>query len=210
MQAVKPIDDPFGDKSAPPAAPGATRTAPSVAPTQPTLAPAPTAPALPDAGSLAAAGSNFEQEKCPTIADLKPIGALTNRVDAAPGELPKECYFDERTESPTNRNWVCTTFTWKASGMCHKPLYFEQEAVERYGHSTGKYSQPFVNAAHFFLTVPILPYKMGIEAPWECKYALGYYRPNSCAPYIIPPFPISARGAVLEAGTAAGLVFILP
>jgi hypothetical protein len=99
---------------------------------------------------------------------------------------------------------------WKASGLCHKPLYFEQVALERYGHSTGPLTQPIVDGAHFFLTVPVLPYKMGIEAPWECKYALGYYRPGSCAPYIIPPIPLSARGAALEAATAAALIYTLP
>jgi hypothetical protein len=51
---------------------------------------------------------------------------------------------------------------------------------------------------------------MGMDPMGECKYALGYYRPGSCAPYVIPGFPISARGMAAEAAVAAGLVYILP
>ena len=43
--------------------------------------------------------------------------------------------------------------------------------------------QPVVSGVHFFGTLPILPYKMGVEQPWECMYALGYYEPGSCAPF---------------------------
>ncbi len=57
----------------------------------------------------------------------------------------------------------------------------------------GPILDPAVSAAHFFGTLPILPYKMGVDTPCECQYALGYYRPGNCAPYMIQPFPISAR-----------------
>jgi hypothetical protein len=223
-QATQPLTnptlDPFGDdlkrlgtpqQGAPATAqpvPGTTRQqAPrAFEPSTPSAAPAP----LPSTGQLAVGGGGFLEERCPELSEMKKISAITNNVTAQPGELPRECFFDNRVLSPSNRDWMMTTYMWKASGLCHKPLYFEQVALERYGHSTGRFSQPFVDGAHFFLTVPILPYKMGIEAPWECKYALGYYRPGSCAPYIIPPLPLSARGAVLEAATAAALVYTLP
>ncbi len=70
--------------------------------------------------------------------------------------------------------------------------------------------QPFLSAAHFFGTLPILPYEMGMNPPNECQYALGYYRPGSCAPWMLPAIPLSARGAAAEAGVALGLVYILP
>jgi len=194
--------------------PGTTQqTAPRpLEPASPSFAPAvPGAPSpLPSTGQLAVGGGGFQEERCPELSELKRIGAITNNVTAQPGELPRECHFDTSVLSPSNRPWMATTYMWKASGLCHKPLYFEQVALERYGHSTGRLSQPFVDGAHFFLTLPVLPYKMGIEAPWECKYALGYYRPGSCAPYIIPPVPLSARGAALEAAAAATLVYTLP
>jgi hypothetical protein len=99
---------------------------------------------------------------------------------------------------------------WKASALCHKPLYFEQESLERYGHTTGPVSEPFVAGAHFFVNIAALPYWMGINPPNECQYALGHYRPGSCAPWMIDPIPLSARGALYEAGAVTGAILLFP
>ena len=123
-------------------------------------------------------------------------------------DYPCECRLEGQSFEP--RRFVTTTFTWKAAGYCHKPLYFEDWALERYGHSHGGLVDPFVSAAHFFVTLPVLPYKMGVELPWECVYPLGYYRPGSCAPWTVPAVPISIRGFAVEAATVTGLVFLLP
>lgn len=147
-------------------------------------------------------------EPCPTPAELKRIGDITNNITPEAGEFPRECGLGDSIFEP--RAWALTTYTWKASALCHKPLYFEEMALERYGHSTGPLTQPFVSGAHFFGTLPILPYLMGVEPPCECIYDLGYYRPGSCAPYMIYPIPLSLRGAVLEAGAWVGGVFLIP
>ena len=106
--------------------------------------------------------------------------------------------------------WAPTTFAWKASGVCHKPLYFEDVHLERYGHSWGPYLQPIISGGHFFLSVPVLPYKMGLYPPCECVYTLGYYRPGSCAPYMLDPLPLSIRAGLAEAGVWTGLVYLIP
>jgi hypothetical protein len=105
---------------------------------------------------------------------------------------------------------VPTTFAWKASGLCHKPLYFEDVHLERYGHSWGPYLQPVISQGHFFLSVPVLPYMMGLCPPRECQYTLGYYRPGSCAPYMLDPLPISIRAALFEAGAWTGAAYLIP
>ena len=133
---------------------------------------------------------------------------LDIRVGGTPGnDYPCECRLEGETYRP--RRFACTTFTWKAAGYCHKPLYFEHWNLERYGHSHG-WADPIISGAHFFATLPVLPYKMGVELPWECVYPLGYYRPGSCAPWTVPAVPISKRGLALEAATVTGLVFLLP
>ena len=133
---------------------------------------------------------------------------LDIRVGGRPGnDYPCECRLEGDTYEP--RRFACTTFTWKAAGYCHKPLYFEDWNLERYGHSHG-WADPIVSAAHFFVRVPLLPYQMGVELPWECVYPLGYYRPGSCAPWTVPAVPISMRGFAVEAATVTGLVFLLP
>lgn len=108
------------------------------------------------------------------------------------------------------RYWCDTTYLWKASSLCHKPLYFEEVALERYGHTWGPFAQPFVSGAHFFATVPILPYKMGLTPPSECIYALGYYRPGNCAPKMISPLGFTPRAGLLQAGAVVGAAAIIP
>ena len=134
---------------------------------------------------------------------------LDIRVGGRPGnDYPCECRLEGETFEP--RRFATTMFTWKAAGYCHKPLYFEDWELERYGHSHGPLADPFFSAAHFFITLPVLPYKMGVELPWECVYPLGYYRPGSCAPWTVPAIPISLRGMAVEAATVTGLVFLFP
>lgn len=155
-----------------------------------------------------AAGPQAGAFACPSPKDLKPIHKISYRITPEKGELPQECGLGGDEFRP--RTWEPITFTWKASALCHKPLYFEQVALERYGHTVGLGLQPVVSAAHFFLTVPILPYKMGLYPPNECIYTLGYYRPGSCAPYLLDPLPISIRAALFEGAAVTAGVLILP
>jgi hypothetical protein len=134
---------------------------------------------------------------------------LDIRVGGRPGnDYPYECRLEGETFEP--RRFATTTFTWKAAGYCHKPLYFEHWNLERYGHSHGFVADSFLSAAHFFARIPALPYQMGVELPWECVYPLGYYRPGSCAPWTVPAVPVSARGFAVGAAAATGIVFLLP
>ena len=109
-----------------------------------------------------------------------------------------------------DREWPEVTYMWKAAANCHKPLYFEQPQLERYGHSWGPYTQPLISGAHFFTRIPAIPYCMGIEPPTECIYPLGHYRPGNCAPYMIPAVPFTWRAALFEAGAVTGTAAILP
>ncbi|MCC7475669.1 MAG: hypothetical protein IT425_09750 [Pirellulales bacterium] len=124
-------------------------------------------------------------------------------------DYPFECSIDDGSMYG-GRCWEQITYMWKASALCHKPLYFEEEQLERYGHSFTPCIQPFVSGAHFFCTLPVLPYCMGVEPPCECIYALGHYRPGNCAPYMINPVPLSLRGALFEAGAVTGTAAALP
>lgn len=127
----------------------------------------------------------------------------------AKGDIyPPDCPMKHETFQP--RQWAGLTYTWKASGLCHKPLYFEDVQLERYGHSWGPYLQPIISGGHFFLNVPILPYNMGLEPPCECMYTLGYYRPGSCAPYMLDPIPLSVRAALFQGGVWTGMSYVIP
>jgi len=147
--------------------------------------------------------------KCPSREELmRGIGELTVDIAPSKGDVPQECPLFVDLYEP--RLWCNSLYMWKASSLCHKPLYFEQVALERYGHTWHPLIQPWVSGAHFFGTIPILPYKMGIEDPCECVYALGYYRPGNCAPMLCYQLPLSLRGAVYQAAAVTGVVYLLP
>jgi hypothetical protein len=122
--------------------------------------------------------------------------------------LPVECALGGR--EVVSRCWIPSTFAWHASALCHKPLYFEEVQLERYGHTAGPFRQPFISGAHFIINLAALPYHMAYQPPHECQYALGYYRPGSCAPWMIPPVPLSLKGALAETGFVVGGIYILP
>ena len=150
--------------------------------------------------------SELANLKASTLADVD----LTIIVGGTEGQdFPFECTIDDGTWHP-GRCWDETTYMWKASALCHKPLYFEDESLERYGHSWGPCCDPLVSGVHFFTRLPILPYCMGVTPPNECVYALGHYRPGSCAPYMIHAVPISGRGALFQAGAVVGAAAVLP
>lgn len=114
---------------------------------------------------------------------------------------PEICSFEGVPSAA--RCWNPQTFVWTASAVCSKPLYYQDIQLERYGHTRGPIIQPLISAAHFFGNVAIAPYKAGIHPPNECVYALGYYRPGDCAPWLYEPFPWSVRGAASQAAWVA-------
>ena len=127
---------------------------------------------------------------------------------AAWWKIPPSCRLG--TEEYVARAHVPITMTWTASQVCHKPLYFEEIALERYGHTSGPIIQPWLSGAHFFANIAIFPYKVGINPLGECQYDLGYYRPGNCAPWLIPPVPLSPRGALFQAGAVTGVSYLIP
>jgi hypothetical protein len=144
--------------------------------------------------------------KASTLAD---VGLDISIVGTEGEDFPFECSINDG-QRVQPRCWPQVTYRWTASKLYHKPLYFEEVDLERYGHSWGPCLQPFVSGAHFFAHLPVLPYCMGYTPPCECQYALGYYRPGNCAPYLVPAVPVSARGGLWQAGTAVGTAIIVP
>jgi hypothetical protein len=126
---------------------------------------------------------------------------------AAWWNVPTECVLGD--ERHPGRDFVPATMTWTASALCSKPNYFEEVQLERYGHTAGIF-QPAISGAHFFINIAVLPYKAGINPPNECRYALGYYRPGSCAPWMIPPVPLSIRGAATQAAAVGIIAPLIP
>jgi hypothetical protein len=107
------------------------------------------------------------------------------------------------------RLWEQSVSMWEAPAFCHRPLYFEDENLERHGRSFGLV-QPAVSAAHFAGHGLVWPYLAGAFPPHECIYSLGRERPGSYAAYRLYRPPLSARGAAYQAAAVTGLSFVVP
>lgn len=145
---------------------------------------------------------------CPDPRDMPSILDVPYKLIDDGGPKPESCPLPDenfRRKAPTP-----ITFTWKASSLCYKPLYFEDVQLERYGHYCNPFLQPFLSRARFLVTIPCLPYLIGVDPPNQCIYDLGYYRPGNCAPSMLQPVPISLRGGLLEAGAVVGAAALIP
>ena len=101
---------------------------------------------------------------------------------------------------------IAKTKTWRTPNMVHKPLYFEEANLERYGFNSPRL-QPFVSSIHFFSSVALLPYKTGVARPSECEYSMGHFRPGDCHEAYKKNFTFNRRGALRQAlavGTIIG------
>lgn len=163
-----------------------------------------------DGAGLGEAQKNCSEElarlKASRIAEIDLNIMATGTVGE---DYPYECSINDGTPF-AERCWPEVVYMWKASALCHKPLYFENVQLERYGHSWGPCLQPIMSGVHFFGRLPVLPYCMGLKAPNECEYVLGHYRPGSCAPYLIEPIPFTFRAAAWEAAAVTGGIFVIP
>jgi hypothetical protein len=117
------------------------------------------------------------------------------------------------------RCWDRRMYLWEATSFCHRPLYFEEINLERYGffccdHRCGGIPaalvQPVLSGAHFFAAIPALPYKMTLHPACECIYTLGHYRPGSCVPHRVHHVPLRPLPAAVQACAVTGLVFAIP
>ncbi len=108
------------------------------------------------------------------------------------------------------RCWPTAAYRWTAACTCYRPLYFEQINLERHGYGCCEALQPLESAAHFFGTVPALPYLMAADCPCQCDYTLGHYRPGSGPPWRHHWPSCSLLAAAAEGGVLTGLIFLIP
>ncbi len=150
---------------------------------------------------------------------IRPIGDLGADIAFKPGPLPEK--YDRLAAEKfaragevvaafgSDRPWPPFTYAYVAPGLCHRPLYFEEPNVERYGYQLGCV-QSVVSGAHFFATVPFLPYKMVLSRPHDCRYTLGQYRPGDYTPFQRTRFVWDTKAAAAQMGVVVGLVFLIP
>jgi hypothetical protein len=138
--------------------------------------------------------------------DIRPAGELLPEDNTASLVAAKETvYF---------RSEVCGAdlehpFYVASPAFCHRPLYFEECCLERYGQTCGVF-QPLISAAHFYGTLPALPYKLVVDCPCDCVRAVGPYGPCADGPCQKKCPPLRFDAAMVEAGVVAGLILLIP
>ena len=95
--------------------------------------------------------------------------------------------------------------TWYSPNSYHRPLYFEDDNVERYGNYHPRL-QPVISGARFVKDTLTIPYQLAAVHPHDCQYSLGHYRPGNCNPAYRPQFQINKRGAFAQGLLTAGLL----
>lgn len=153
--------------------------------------------------------------------DLKPLSAISTRIATPDDELgqphlppnlaePQFALAGQRKHwLGAARGWSPNEVCWTAPGLMHRPLYFEEINLERYGYSQGRL-QLALSAATFAGNVALLPYQMTLDHPTCPVYSLGYDRPGNCVPYYSHRLPWRADAALVEGLTLTGLAFVIP
>lgn len=133
---------------------------------------------------------------------------------ARPHDMAAERYGPYRVAAVSANEFVRFTVNsclWYSPAMRHKPLYFEQPNLERYGsHLGGQCEASLEAAAHFVGSTLALPYQVAAQPPSSCVYTLGVYRPGNCNPHFFHVSPLSVKGLAAQGAAVTGLVFLFP
>ena len=128
-----------------------------------------------------------EDEKLLNAADMmgdlqNPI-ALFERLELKSEFLSSSQIIDSGPrQNESSVTWFQSEYTWMSPALHHKPLYFEQPNLERYGIGRSRLVQPFASGFHFFASIALIPYKSFTHHPAEKVYTLGQNRPGDCVP----------------------------
>lgn len=126
-----------------------------------------------------------DRERCPDVRELPKVGS-------------------------TDRYFGAVRYQWAAGNAYYNPLYFEDVALERYGHVYPGMIQPFVSLGKFGVDFLALPYTMAIDPICRHEYPLGHYRPGENVPKMHYQVPWNTRAAATAAGVYTGLFFLFP
>ena len=160
----------------------------------------------------------------------RPLGSVKATLRPTEGDVPSNVAAPRLAESGVfhhsfgdSRPWMLASYEWEAPATRHLPLFFEEPNLERLGYTnrcylrsrgtgprTAECLQPLVSGAHFFGSIPFVPYMWGYQSACEPVYTLGVDRPGSPVCYRKHHIPLSLRGSLYQAGFITGLVFLIP
>ncbi len=125
-------------------------------------------------------------------------------------QLPDDFFERMDNGAYVSRSNAPTVLQWAPTNLYHNPLYFEDPALERYGHTYHPLIQPFASSGRFATQLVGLPYQMVLHPVHSKEYALGYYRPGDYAPKKLYQIPFNEEASLMQIAVVAGLILIFP
>ena len=131
---------------------------------------------------------------CPEVGyavNFKPLSEI--RVDPRMHEqlLPSDCSeslmassFQQGTDALNRTEWGMTVAAWESPNLFYRPLYFDNQPLERYGQTAGMFLQPPLSGAHFIADLATLPLQVLADHPCRLVSPAGFSRPGSPSPCI--------------------------
>ena len=139
-----------------------------------------------------------------TVRQNDPAGILVRgrlSADASQAFVDRSSRYGDWNLSP-RRGKVAT---WEPPNFAHRPLYFEERHLERFGNAT---RLPSLNSGvRFFTAIPRLPYQLGQHPPNSAVYEHRVPRPGDVVPGTTRVY-LDERGSILQ--TLISLGVILP
>ncbi|MCH2211021.1 MAG: hypothetical protein MK110_06940 [Fuerstiella sp.] len=147
--------------------------------------------------------------------ELRNMNDIRPSFDYAWGDVEESTlpdnFSDNTDDQPITRVVHTTTMLkWQPSNLWYHPLYFEDPALERYGHAYDPLLQNLVSTGRFVRQAATLPYNATLRPTASREYPLGWYRPGESAPYLTYHPPWNDEAAIHQALAVLGVVFLFP
>ena len=147
---------------------------------------------------------------------LTPIQSISlstaSEGELSPKDLAGEVFTNQQTEFHAygfSRASFMPSKRWTATGIFHRPLYFEDCSLELCGRDHGCL-EPIVSAAKFYGRIAVWPYMIGATCPNQCQYSDGRCHAADCSPHFFRLPKPSLRGALYQTAAVTGAVFLIP
>lgn len=141
------------------------------------------------------------------------IRGISLDITAPAGSMPPNPAASRYESNPVlssfePRPWQEEVFFWESPVFCHRPLYFEEQRLERDGQVRFPMIRPAISGAHFFASCATLPYQAVMYPPCEC---VPSSQPSSLR--LKHPSTLGHRdfkATVAQTATVAGLILLVP
>lgn len=147
----------------------------------------------------------------PKITDIAPNPQERPTLPGRPiPELDTKRYVQLGNLPYTPRTFPESVYAFEATNVWSNPLYFEDPALERYGHAHHPLVQPIASVARFGAQVVFLPYQVAIKPLGSKIYPVGWYAPGEYVPYRCFQPGLNGTAAAFQAATILGFSYGLP